>query len=104
MKLLRRDWNEFWFQPISSIPLGMFRLVFGLLVLAYGLLLLPERFIWFSNRGVLSLADSLAYNGVNAWSIHLDLLAFRGADHWLTAFVSTPCTAVTGRSTTAATR
>ena len=86
MKLLRRDWNEFWFQPISSIPLGMFRLVFGLLVLAYGLLLLPERFIWFSNRGVLSLADSIAYNGVNAWSIHLDLLAFRGADHWLTAF------------------
>ncbi len=86
MKLLRRDWNEFWFQPISSIPLGMFRLVFGLLVLSYGLLLLPERFVWFGNRGVLPLTDSNAYNGIGAWVQHLDLLAFRGADHWLSAF------------------
>jgi len=86
MSALRRDWNEFWFLPISSVPLGVFRLVYGALVLAYGLLLLPERFIWFGSRGVLPLRDSNAYNGSMAWSPHFDLLAFPGADHWLTLF------------------
>ena len=86
MKFLRRDWNEFWFQPISSIPLGVFRMVFGVLALAYALLLLPERFLWFGSRGVLPLADSDAYNGTGAGPAHFDLLAFSGADHWLTLF------------------
>ena len=86
MNGLRRDWNEFWFSPISSVPLGMFRLVFGVLALAYCLLLLPERFLWFGDRGMLPLADSDAYNGTGAGPHHLDLLAFSGADPWLTLF------------------
>ena len=86
MKPLRRDWNDFWFLPISSVPLGVFRLAFGALVLAYALLLLPERFLWFGSKGVLPLADSNAYNGSGAGATHIDLLAFRGADHWLTLF------------------
>ena len=83
MKYLRRDWNEFWFGPISSVPLGVFRLVFGALVLAYGGLLFPERFIWFGSRGVLSVADAAAYNGS---SLRLNLLAQPDSDHWLTLF------------------
>ena len=86
MNALRRDWNEFWFLLISSVPLGVFRLLFGALTLAYGLLLWPERFLWFGNRGILPLADSDAYNGSGSGPVHLDLLAFRGADHWLTLF------------------
>ena len=84
MKALRRDWNHFFFDPLSSVPLGVFRLVFGALVLSYGLLLFPERFIWFSIRGVLSVADAMAYNGNNG--LRLNLLALPGSDHWLTAF------------------
>ena len=29
-----RAWNRFWFGPISARPLGAFRIVFGLVVLA----------------------------------------------------------------------
>lgn len=29
-----RAWNTFWFGPISARPLGAFRIVFGLVVLA----------------------------------------------------------------------
>ncbi len=84
MKWLRRDWNHFWFDPISSVPLGVFRLVFGALVLSYGLLLLPERFIWFSSRGVLGVADANAYNGNHG--LRYNLLGQPGSDHWLTPF------------------
>jgi len=59
---LRRDWNEFWFAPISSAPLGLFRLAFGSLVVAYILLLFPDRDLWFSDRGVLTTAAADAYN------------------------------------------
>jgi len=86
MNSLRRDWNEFWFSPISSVPLGVFRMVYGALALAYTLLLFPERFVWFGSRGVLPLAESDIYNGTGAGALHLNLLAFPGADHWLTLF------------------
>jgi predicted DCC family thiol-disulfide oxidoreductase YuxK len=59
---LRRDWNEFWFAPISSAPLGLFRLAFGSLIVAYVLLLFPDRDLWFSDRGVLTRAAADAYN------------------------------------------
>jgi predicted DCC family thiol-disulfide oxidoreductase YuxK/uncharacterized membrane protein YphA (DoxX/SURF4 family) len=59
---LRRDWNEFWFSPISSAPLGLFRLVFGTLVVAYILLLFPDRDLWFSDRGVVTTAAADAFN------------------------------------------
>ena len=89
MKPLRRDWNHFWFHPVSSVPLGIFRMVFGALVLSYGLLLFPERFIWFSNRGVLTVADAETYNSAgvaDSHSLRWNLLAQSGSDHWLTAF------------------
>ena len=38
------------------------RLAFGTLVVAYGLLLLPDRDLWFSDRGVITRAAADAYN------------------------------------------
>lgn len=56
--ILRRIWNGFWFGPISPGALGLFRLVFGALVVWYGLLLWPDRWVWFSERGVLGKEDA----------------------------------------------
>jgi len=99
VRQIRRDWNRFWFAPVSSVPLGVFRMVFGALVLAYGLLLWPDRFVWFSERGAWRGADALAFNGGGSaggpdfFGIsrhHVlaqgNLLAVHGADRWLTPF------------------
>ena len=85
MRPLRRDWNDFWFRPRSAVPLGLFRLCFGAIVLAYGLLLFPERYAWFSDHGVLSVQAALAYNGtVGPGTQRLNLLFQPWADHILT--------------------
>ncbi len=87
MKQLRNDWNDFFFRPTSPVTLGLFRLVFGFWTLAYGALLFPERWTWFSNRGVLLASEAAAYNGGVGTYIHQnDLLILPGADHWLTLF------------------
>lgn len=86
MKSIRRDWNEFWFSRVSSVPLGLFRMVFGTLVVAYGLLLFPERFLWFSDQGVLSVADSNTYNGIGPGPWRLNPLSLPHSDYLLTPF------------------
>lgn len=85
MRQIRRDWNEFWFAPVSSVPLGLFRMGFGFLTLVYGLLLFRERFLWFSDQGVLPAADAMAYNAtIGPGTQRLNLLLYHGADHFLT--------------------
>lgn len=48
-----RAWNQFWFGPISARPLGAFRIVFGLLVLANLGFMAFELDYWFTNAGLL---------------------------------------------------
>ena len=85
MKPLRRDWNHFWFASTSSVPLGLFRLVFGFCVLVYGLLLFPERGIWFSNSGVFRAEDAQNYNeSIGLGHYRMTPLFLPGADHILT--------------------
>ena len=48
-----RAWNRFWFGPISARPLGAFRIVFGLLVLANLAFLAFDLDYWFTNAGLL---------------------------------------------------
>ncbi len=87
MKQLRHEWNDFFFRPISPVPLGLFRIVFGFWTFVYGFLLFPERYTWFSNKGVLTAAEAAAYNGGAGTYVHqFDLLLLPGADHWLTLF------------------
>ena len=92
MNQIRRDWNGFWFGPVSSVPLGLFRLVFGFWTLVYGLLYFPERFLWFSEKGVLPVKQALEYNstfgpatgqGLGA-GYQINLLALPNSDHFLT--------------------
>lgn len=92
MREIRRDWNRFWFAPVSSVPLGLFRLVFGFWTLVYGLMFFPERFLWFSDKGVLSAKAALEYNSTSGAATgqglgagyQINLLTLPSADHFLT--------------------
>lgn len=48
-----RAWNTFWFGPVSARPLGLFRVVFGLIFLANLAFLAFDIDYWFSDIGLL---------------------------------------------------
>lgn len=42
-----RGWCRFWFEPVSPLPMALYRIVYGLIVLWFGLLLWPDLLFWF---------------------------------------------------------
>jgi Vitamin K-dependent gamma-carboxylase len=46
-----KDWNRFFFCPISARPLGAFRIVFGLLILIYLAMMTVEFDQWYTRAG-----------------------------------------------------
>jgi hypothetical protein len=46
-------WNRFWFGPISALPLGVYRVIFGVLVLAHLGLLTVDLDHWYTDAGLL---------------------------------------------------
>lgn len=46
-------WNRFWFGPISARPLGAYRIVFGVFVLAHLALLTVDLDYWYTGAGLL---------------------------------------------------
>jgi hypothetical protein len=53
VRKLARAWDRFLFAPVSPVPLGVYRILFGVLVILNGLLLLPEMDAFFSDLGIL---------------------------------------------------
>jgi hypothetical protein len=50
-RLLQR-WDRFWFQPFSTATLGLVRIAFGGVMVAWSLSLLPDLMVFFSTRGI----------------------------------------------------
>src|SRR5207237_4725706 len=76
-------WDWFLFEPISPVPIGVYRIFFGLLVLANGLFLLPDVRVFFGEAGVLPMSDALHYTRTS----RLNFLAWLPNDiAWLYAF------------------
>ncbi|MGO9466403.1 MAG: HTTM domain-containing protein [Isosphaeraceae bacterium] len=48
-----KAWNRFFFGPISARPLGAFRVVFGLIMLAYLALMIPQFEFYYTGAGLL---------------------------------------------------
>ena len=86
MNQIRDDWSRFWFRPLPSGPLGLFRIVMGLLVLANGWILFPERGVWFSERGVLQSSFADTYQVGYTPGPRVIQLLHNASDGWLTAF------------------
>jgi len=52
---LIKDWNDFWFAPRSARPLGLMRIVFGIVAFTWAVSIGPNVMDWFSEQGVLPL-------------------------------------------------
>ncbi len=59
-------WNRFWFEPVSTAPLAVFRIVFGLILFLWTLSLLPELSPFFTKGGILP--QQAHYTG-GAWGL-----------------------------------
>jgi hypothetical protein len=51
---LQAAWNRFFFEPKSPKPMAIFRLEIGLLVLCNQLLIAPDLYTWYGEKGVLA--------------------------------------------------
>lgn len=60
------EWNRFWFEPVSTAPLAVFRIVFGLIVFFWTLSLLPELSPFFTRTGIFPREPN--YSG-GAWGL-----------------------------------
>lgn len=58
----KNDWNEFWFRSVPGGPVALVRIAMGLLVIAAALQLWPDRMAWFSEHGVLTTPQAIAFN------------------------------------------
>lgn len=86
--ILRRivcAWDRFLFEPVSPVPIAIYRILFGCLLLVNGLLLLPDLGAFFGERGVLPMGDALAYTR----TARLNVLAWLPNEPgWLYAFMA----------------
>jgi hypothetical protein len=62
-------WNSFWFKPTSTSTLAVFRIAFGLVVLAWSISLVPDATSLFTKNGILT--DQPNYTGLvgGAWGL-----------------------------------
>jgi hypothetical protein len=60
-------WERFWFEPVETATMALFRVAFGLLVLGYSLSLAPALFAFYSDQGILPSQPS--YSGTLAWGL-----------------------------------
>ena len=74
-------WNRFFFQPESPLPIAVYRILLGLLVLANQALLYPEVEIWFSEEGILSSQTARNLPGGGGLSL-FDYISTSNASVW----------------------
>jgi hypothetical protein len=60
-------WDEFFFKPTSPATIGLFRIVFGLVVFLSMLGKFPYRELFYSDRGIVSYATMTHYFPGNPW-------------------------------------
>jgi hypothetical protein len=82
-----RTWNRFFFEPISPLPIAVYRILLGLLVLANQLLLLPDVMTWFSDRGALSFATAPRVSGGSGLNL-FNFLPHGDSMVWIVFFFS----------------
>jgi hypothetical protein len=58
---LIRNWDNFWFSNTSPSPVCLFRILYGLITLSYGILWMPRYLIWFGQHSIISI------NTVQKW-------------------------------------
>jgi hypothetical protein len=62
-------WNRFFYEPLDTLPLALCRIVHGVAALLTAAFLFPERFVWFGDRGLISLKTANAISIVPVTSL-----------------------------------
>ncbi len=83
---MRAEWNRFFFAPISTASLGLYRIAFSAVTLFYALLLFPDRFTWFSQHGMFTREAADNITSMETPGPHLNLFHFGVNDQTLTLF------------------
>jgi predicted DCC family thiol-disulfide oxidoreductase YuxK len=83
---IRRDWRQFWFENVSPTPVALVRIIMGILVLLCCYQLWPDRFAWFSDRGVMTTDVAMQFDHNTAWPPHLVQLLNYAPDWWINTF------------------
>lgn len=81
LKDIIQGWNRFFFEPQSPLPIAIYRILLGLVVLKNFALLLPDVDEWFADRGILSFATAhkvVGGTGFNLfhWLPHSDAMVW----------------------------
>ena len=84
LKDIVKAWDDFWFRPVSPIPIALFRIAIGFLALVLAVSYLPNLHMWLGAKGIISLQSSLHVFGRNC--IQLFALLPQG-DGWITVFL-----------------
>jgi hypothetical protein len=83
VRALVRAWNEFFFAPISPTSIGLFRILYGTLVILDLILMYTDWLTWFGMRGILSVGTM--HQMEPGTRINLFTLIPR-SDSWVEAF------------------
>jgi hypothetical protein len=62
-------WNSFWFEPVSTAPLAVFRIVYGLIALAWSISLIPELSALFTRDGILPHQPHFTGTQAGVWGV-----------------------------------
>jgi Vitamin K-dependent gamma-carboxylase len=62
-------WNSFWFEPVSTAPLAVFRIVFGLVMFAWSVSMLFELTPLFSRHGILPHQPGFTGRQAGGWGL-----------------------------------
>lgn len=69
LKAIFDAWNRFLFEPRSPLPIAVYRILLGLVLLGNHAILFPDIFEWFSDRGTLSFATARRLAGGGGFSL-----------------------------------
>src|SRR5260370_5537834 len=84
LRSLVRSWNAFFFDPQSPTPIALYRILYGLLIIADLALLHGDWLTWYGARGLVSMDTFRKISGGGA-SLNLFLIMPQG-DAWIDAF------------------
>ena len=80
-------WNRFFFEPESPLPIAVYRILLGLVVLTNQALLFPEVEVWFSDHGTLSSATAKGLSGGTGFNL-FDWISTSDAAVWWVYWLS----------------
>lgn len=67
-------WDKFWFSETSPLPVATYRILLGILMMGFVLLLIPDLFVWFGANGIVS--NQAVADWSNGQSVYLNVLSF----------------------------